>query len=293
MRVTGERFGSGVRLAARSPRPITTRLLDIDVIEGPTPPEWDAAIQLPGFFADADRVLVVHPEVRLFVTRDAVVVEAASRELRCAYDYVVYAWALKLMLELNRRHCLHASIVASPLGKTVAIAGQSAAGKSTTMAALLRRGWTFVCDDIAEVDVSGPSPQLVPHERPVHLSPRALEILDLDPGFGKDLPGRDKRVVQLDADLQPRRLDAIVYLRTSDSDLVVEVAPVTRSKAVATVGALSDTYGLGYLAPLRESFFSWSSSIAHAVPVTTVTRPRTGDSIQAVADTVSAVSERV
>ncbi len=278
-----------MRVAARNPQPITTRVLDIDVIEGPTPPEWDAAIQLPGFFADADRVLVVHPEVRLFVTRDAVVVEAASREHRCAYDYLVYAWALKLVLQLNRRHSLHASIVSSPQGNTVAIAGQSMAGKSTTMAALLRRGWTFLCDDIAEVDVSGPSPQLVPHERPVHLSPRALEILGLDPGFGKDLPGREKQVVHLHSDLQPRRLDSIVLLRTAPDCDVVVAAPVSPSTAVATVGALSDAYGMGYLTPFRGSFFSWSSSLASSVPVIAVTRPRTGDSIQTVADTVSSV----
>jgi hypothetical protein len=280
-----------VRVAARTPRPITTRLLDIDVVEGPTPPEWDAAIQLPGFFADADRVLVALSDVRLFVTRDSVVVEAASRELRCAYDYLVYAWALKLVLQLNRRHSLHASVVTSPQGKTVAIAGQSMAGKSTTMAALLRRGWTFVCDDVAEVDVSGPSPQLVPHERPVHLSPRALEILGLDPEFGKDLPGREKQVVQLDSDLQPRRLDAIVHLRAAPDCDVVVADPVSPSTAVATVGGLSDAYGIGYLAPLRENFFSWSSSLARAVPVIAVTRPRTGDSIQTVADTVSSVLE--
>lgn len=58
---------------------------------------------------------------------------------------------LGMALRLRGVICLHAATALSPAG-AVAIMGESGAGKSTTVSALLQAGWPLLCDDIAAVD---------------------------------------------------------------------------------------------------------------------------------------------
>ena len=50
---------------------------------------------------------------------------------------------------------IHGSALATPEGGAILIAGESGAGKSTLTAELLKRGYRFLADDMAVVDISG------------------------------------------------------------------------------------------------------------------------------------------
>ena len=50
---------------------------------------------------------------------------------------------------------IHCSALATPEGGAILIAGESGAGKSTLTAELLKRGYRFLADDMAVVDISG------------------------------------------------------------------------------------------------------------------------------------------
>jgi hypothetical protein len=58
---------------------------------------------------------------------------------------------LGIALRLRGTICLHAAAALAPAG-AVAIMGDSGAGKSTTVAALVSAGWPLLCDDIAAID---------------------------------------------------------------------------------------------------------------------------------------------
>lgn len=57
-------------------------------------------------------------------------------------------------LRLRGVVCLHGAATVAPAGAVV-VAGASGAGKSTTVAALLRAGWGLLADDIAALDEAG------------------------------------------------------------------------------------------------------------------------------------------
>ncbi len=60
------------------------------------------------------------------------------------------------MLALQQgKLAFHCSALESPQGETLLIAGESGAGKSTLTAALLGRGYRFLADDMAIVEMSG------------------------------------------------------------------------------------------------------------------------------------------
>jgi hypothetical protein len=110
------------------------------------------------------------------------------------------------VLHLRRAFVLHASVVKIGAG-AVLIVGTSGAGKSTTAAALVRRGFPFISDDVAVLESSGMS-------HAVHLGHAYLRIYDnsaIAAGWPAGLPRLfhhpifdDKRYVDLADDTQDK-----------------------------------------------------------------------------------------
>ncbi|MBP7972786.1 MAG: hypothetical protein KAZ48_08285 [Candidatus Nanopelagicales bacterium] len=270
----------------------TARVLGVPVIEGATPQRWQGFVDDEDTCADADRCLFMLGPARVYVSGgSAVMINRIDLGDRLAYDFMVYSWAMEMLLTQRRRFTLHASLVTSPQGCTVAIAGDSGAGKSTTAAALVARGWTLACDDVAEIDLRGELPLIVPHERPVHLSDRAIKLLGADPSIGRLLPGRTKRTVQIDADLSRRPLGLIVQLRTSPGK--ISTAEVSAADATAVLAAHGESSGVTQAPELRADYFGWLTKLAGATPVVDLTRPPEDESLEEVCDALDRLANRL
>jgi hypothetical protein len=282
--------GAGIRL---EPPPLTREVLGVPVVEGATPLPWDAPVTaVPYWWAEADRLLFRSEAASVYVEPGAVTLSAPDAAARVENDWLAYATAARALLTFDRRYNLHATLVAAPDGRMVAILGDSTAGKSTTTAALVGRGWGFACDDIAEV-VHGPDgPVARPIDRPVHLSDPVARRLGCDPGVGRLLPLREKRAYAVrEADLTPRPLAAMVVLSTLAERGQVEVRRVPAIEAITTVATSGDRYGICHLPAHRSGYLRWVTELTRKVPVWAVARPPEGDTVAAVADAVTKIAE--
>lgn len=274
------------------PAALTREVLGVPVTEGRVPEPWDAATDgAPYWWAEADRLLFHGKRARLYVEADTVTIDAAGPDARAEEDWLLYATAARALLTFQRRYNLHATVVVAPDGRAVAILGESTAGKSTATAELVRRGWGFGCDDIAEVATSADGPVVKPVARPIHLADDVARRLGADPADGRLLPLRDKRAYAVaGADLTPRPLGAMVVLSTLARGATVEAFPVAPLEGLTTVAAGADRYGICQLPEHRAGFLRWTTELCRQVPVWAVRRPAHGDTVQAVADAVAAVA---
>lgn len=130
---------------------------------------------------------------------------------------------LGVLLRLRGVTCLHASAVA--IGdRAVAFVGDEGAGKSTTAAALARRGHVILSDDIVAFMERDGDLYIVPAYPYLSLWPDSVEMLY---GSGKYLPSFsanvDKRMLSLGKDRlqfaeEPLRLGAIFLLGERSAD---------------------------------------------------------------------------
>ena len=287
---------------ALAPLERTTRIGGVDVREGPVDRGGldSCPVVTTWMRADSRRAFVVAGDVRMLVTDgERVTIDAPDRQARSTYDFLIYSWALRLLLLQRGEHALHASVVAHRSGVTLAIAGDSGAGKSTAVSELLLRGWQLVADDIAPVDVSAGCNTVRPVERPVHLSAAALRRLGIDRRLARELPerGRDGRtlkyVVRLAADLRPRTLDHLAIVGVRREGPAVQVAHPTRSELIPTVSDLAAGSGIGLLPGLREGLVGWASRMTRT-PATVITRLNQLDTVELITDELEhAVDVRV
>lgn len=288
--------GSGGPAVLAPPPGPTLSVHGITVQDGPVSPPWNAPVQggrgATAWYADADRLLVTGPTAGLTVERGCrVTMRADDRRARLEHDYLVYAWAARVLLQQQRRFALHATLVVSPGGQAVAIGGPSMAGKSTTAIELTRRGWTFAGDDIVAVRPGSGTPVAHPVDRPIHLSDEAAVRLGADPAIGRPLPGRAKRVYALTSDLRPRPLSLIVIVGRTPGERI-EVEHHHGLAALPRLTLLTDSIGLAArLVPWRADLFHWAAGIAAAVPVLTVRRPADRPTVEAMADTVQDLAD--
>ena len=275
------------------PPPGPTRtVVDREVVEGPTPPPWAARVDNERLLADHDRALVRHGPASVYVAHGTqVLVSAPDAGTRLAYDYLVYAYALRLLLLQRRRFTLHATLVEAPDGRTVAVTGTSTVGKTTASIELVRRGWRLVCDDVVEAGLGEDAVVVTPHPRPVHLADDSARRFGVDPALGRELPGRFKRVYSSPPDPRPRDLSAIVRIEVVRGTAVT-ARPLPPAHAVPVLAMHSDPNEICELPEYRADYLSWVGGLASHVAVLDVGRPAHGDSVDAVTDAIEEWVER-
>lgn len=183
---------------------------------------------------------------------------------------------------------LHAEAVEVD-GRTMALCGPSGAGKSTLAAALVARGHTLLCDDIAMLRMDeGGGCALYPSVAQLKLTPPAARALNMD-GAGLPLSGRERTKdlvrLALPASDRPRRLSALVLL-----DGAADRPTLSRLSAFQVLGRRHDfLYRPALALGLSETDLSKRFlTLLRAAPVQRLARPmaleRLDEGAQAVED---------
>ncbi len=188
-----------------------------------------------------------------------------------------------LLLAQQGRFALHATTVDLG-GVTVAIAGRSGAGKSTTSLALVGRGAQPVVDDVTVLDISEGRAMTQSFGRPAHVFPHVLEELGIAPSLARPL-GRQADKVALDwPDVAPTPVDVVVVLRPGTVDRL-ELEQVSGAAAMRALHhvihmrrLLRDTHG--------DRMFRWNASVASTVRVAILRRPAAGWPLDDLCDAV-------
>jgi len=185
---------------------------------------------------------------------------------------------------------LHANAVQTPDG-VVVLGGASGAGKSTTLAALLRRGCRMLSDDVTALRPGRAAGviEVVPGASQVHLTQDAAEGLGYAVSPAQLQPWRRMKTAISARDSmtgQAGRLRALYVLRPSGGEKVVAARVAGRDKFLALQECL---YGPMF-AEEHPALFPLMSAVVAAVPFYRLDRPASRWSVDEVAETILASS---
>jgi len=205
---------------------------------------------------------------------------------------------LGFVLRLRGVTCLHASAVAVE-EQAIALVGFPGAGKSTTAAALARRGFSVVADDLVPLTEDGVNFLVPPGYPRLNLWPDSVHAL-----FGsvevmpRITPTWDKRYTPLGDDslgfiTKPLPLRAIYVLCARESALSAPVIEeITGGDALAEL--VANTY-VNYLLDreMRSREFDVLSRVVAAIPIRRVRPPDDPAAIFELCDAIVADAKRV
>ena len=179
---------------------------------------------------------------------------------------------LGFLLRLRGITCLHASAVAFG-NSAVAFAGMQGAGKSTTAAALARRGHPVISDDIVALTERDGIFHVVPAYPYLSLWPESVDLLygsrDALPAFSKNWEKRQLALSesQLNFATQPLPLSAIYLLsqRTADPNAPFIDRPAPSESLLSLV---ADTYATNLIdKEMRIREFELLGRLLTSVPI--------------------------
>lgn len=220
-----------------------------------------------------------------------IVIEAAPECAAATVRSFLLGSPLTALLHQRGALVLHAAAMAGGRG-AVLIAGHSGAGKSTTVATLMRRGHRVLADDAAAV-VSDAGGGLTVHPGfpQINLWRDALDRLGES---GEAMPRARERIDKYQWPIGgsfidvPQRPAHLVILGLSN-EAGVRSEPVVHRDAFLAIRGLTRNRraaeGLG-VAPRN---FSVTTSLAATVPILRLTRPRGSDTTGEIADTIAAL----
>ena len=179
---------------------------------------------------------------------------------------------------------LHAGAV-SLGGGAVAFCGPSGEGKSTLTGALLRRGHPLVADDIVPIQLTGAGPEVQCAFPRMKLTPASAAALGCDPAtLAPIYTGEEKSAwkVELAEPLRPLPLRRIYLLASGDT-----LAVSRPSAADALRGIVGQSFHRRLFSPEQLlAHFQLCTELARAGYIRRLTRPRTLEGLDAVAELV-------
>ena len=222
------------------------------------------------YWARAGREIVIEP------TPDADAVDVRT---------FLFGPVINALLHQRGALVLHAGGVVGPRGALL-VAGESGRGKSTAVAALANRGYQILTDDVAAIVLDGDDRPLVwPGSPQLRLWPDAIARLGYDMALASPVrPGVDKFTVDMQEQFsaEPQPLGA-VYLLEAHNGSELEIERLENSARFDAVRSHTRNFrvieGLG----MQRAHFRMAAAIAARVPVIRLKRPRTGDSVDAIA----------
>jgi hypothetical protein len=233
--------------------------------------------------ASRDEALLRVPRIGTFrVAGGETVVEPAPEADEASVTALLESTVRAFALAQRGMFALHAGAV-SIGGRAVAVCGDRGAGKSTTVLALAQRGHALLADDVCPLEVSGPGVVHRPARRATRVAPETAEALGLDLP-GASLPGADGKLVFPGAEVEPGPLAGVVVLRVGDG---AQVQRESLSGAEAARAVQANVYRVRLLVRVWPAeMFAWAAAVADRLPVSELSRPRSGWTAGAVASAV-------
>lgn len=185
---------------------------------------------------------------------------------------------------------LHAAAMAGGRG-AVLIAGHSGAGKSTTVATLMRRGHRVLADDAAAVVSDAGVLAVQPGFPQINLWRDALDRLGES---GEAMPRARERIDKYQWPVggsftdAPQRPAHLVILGLSNEARVC-CEPVVQRDAFLAIRGLTRNRRAAEGLGVAAMNFSVTTSLAATVPILRLTRPRGSDTTGEIADTIAAL----
>jgi len=248
--------------------------------------------ELGEFTSLNDDTVVFRTEMMTLVVQgtEAVTIDVAPEVHPDLVDAILYGYAMRLLLLHAGMFSLHGSLVRVG-NRTVAIAGHSGAGKSTTVSHLATaHGATVLIDDVLPITVADGVATAHPFDRPVHLLPDAATRMGLDATGVSDDPaeGIGKLVANIASATGPVVVDHLVMLTLrapdapDDSDPLT-ITTVTGAERLRYVVRTSNSTGLMSFGARADPYLAWAMQLASAVDVTHIVRSPGADTLDAVA----------
>lgn len=245
--------------------------------------------------ATDDRVWFEDDRVRLLVVgTEEIWLDTRQGVSRADVAHAAYGFAASVLLVHGGRFSIHGSAVTTADGRTLVVAGDSGAGKSTTVMALAERGGRLLVDDVAPLRPVDDAVLVEPFERPVHLLDDAVERLGLagsDRVWEHRMGGPDgKAILTVDAlgATVPSggiRVDRLVLLVADESiGPVPIVRRVNGAERLQRVVRLSNVTGIASFGSRAQPYFSWASAVADRVEIIEIRRDCDSDSLADVLD---------
>jgi hypothetical protein len=205
-------------------------------------------------------------------------------------SWIVQGWAVTIAW-LQRGHLsLHAAVMAAG-DRTIALAGDRGAGKSTTSMALRDRGYRLLVDDVGLLSLDDPV-LVTPFARNVHLLPDAAEALGLDFAALPPLAGgRTKAAYRPEEPSpEPRPLHRIVVLSPTASGTTPSIRQARGAERVAALVPHTARDGLAPRILGPERYFALLTQLADRVPVDVLERPADGWTLPEVLDLIESLA---
>lgn len=182
--------------------------------------------------ATPGQLLFEIPGTARYLIRDGKTIDIAvsSGADRAAAELFLHGSARGALIHQRGELPLNAATVIAPNWKSVAICGPSAVGKSTVAAALCRRGWLLVAEDITRVSWNGSMAIAWPSHDRLKLWRDACEVLGVNADALKRVrDGLEKFALPVKATTTPAALSLVVRLRIAPEIGVEEIPPSQRA----------------------------------------------------------------
>jgi hypothetical protein len=126
-------------------------------------------------------------------------------------EQLMWRAAADAIAKCDRFLLAHAGAVASPHGDGVLLLGDSGAGKTTLVAALVQKGYGFLSDEAGVIDPA--DGRVHPWPRPLGFKPGTQTLARFGQALGGSLRGRDGSAIVIASGLRPGALAESCHVR--------------------------------------------------------------------------------
>ena len=260
--------------------PGSNRAPDVHVRYGSVPADLTDPVEKRPYFhaifqAKPDNFLLTVPDVAryLVVKGEEISIERASN---CRDDYLpLYLLGSAFGALLHQRGFLvmHASSIQTSRG-AVLFVGHSGHGKSTLLAALIRRGYTMLSDDVTAIMVQSDSGPVAFGSYPrLRLSAEAAARLDYPVEGLQRIRDAGKYLVPVNRFCASPVPVHAIYTLGIHAEPNIRLESITTAQRFALLGA--NTYRYAFLKGLglRQAHFHAATRLAKAVHIGSIARP--------------------